>query len=101
MILIEFAGSVYSIIGFNRTKIECDEFDKEISYCRYSYPNQLLRDIGIQDCAKNNTSTENCDAVMLDNQRHDFVKVIIVLAVFIIFFRAVAFCIMKYRLKNN
>ncbi|KAL7034286.1 hypothetical protein ACKWTF_007922 [Chironomus riparius] len=94
-------GSVYSIIGFNRTKIECDEFDKEISYCRYSYPNQLLRDIGIQDCAKNNTSNENCDAVMLDNQKHDFVKVIIVLAVFIIFFRAVAFCIMKYRLKNN
>ncbi|CAG9804367.1 unnamed protein product [Chironomus riparius] len=94
-------GSVYSIIGFNRTKIECDEFDKEISFCRYSYPNQLLRDIGIQDCAKNNTSNENCDAVMLDNQKHDFVKVIIVLAVFIIFFRAVAFCIMKYRLKNN
>ncbi|XP_070491982.1 ATP-binding cassette sub-family G member 1-like [Chironomus tepperi] len=93
-------GSVYSIIGFNRTKIECDEFDKEISYCRYSYPNQLLRDIGIQDCAKNSTINENCDAVMLDNQRYDFVKVIIVLALFIIFFRAVAFCIMRYRLKN-
>lgn len=93
-------GSVYSIIGFNREKMECDDFDNELVYCRYSYPNQLLRDIGIQDCAKNDTMNINCDEFMYENQKRDFSRVIIVLVVFIIVFRLIAFCIMRYRLKN-
>lgn len=91
-------GSVYSVLGFNRTKLECDESDDKLNYCRYSYPNQLLRDIGVQDCAKNSTS--NCDNYMYNNQKRDFTRVIIALVLFIIFFRVVAFCIMRYRLKH-
>lgn len=92
---------MYAIIGFNREKMECDEDDNELNYCRYSYPTQLLKDIGIQDCAKNNSTTNlNCDDFMYENQKKDFSMAIVALVIFIIFFRAVAFCIMRYRLKH-
>lgn len=98
-------------MGFNREKIECDESDEKLNYCRYSYPNQLLRDIGVQECAKendifknlnnnNSTITLTCDQFMYENQKRDFCKVIIVLIIFIIVFRLIAFCIMRYRLKH-
>ena len=89
-------GGVYTIFGFNRGKIECD--DDKLNYCRYSYPNQLLRDIGIQDCAKN--STTNCDEVMYENQKVDFLKVIVALIMFTLVFRGVAYFIMRHRLKS-
>lgn len=91
-----FVGGVYSIFGFNREKIECD--DEKVKYCRYSYPNQLLRDIGIQDCAKN--STTNCDDYMLENQKSDFINVIFILILFAIVFRSVAYFLMRHRLKS-
>lgn len=90
------AGGVYAIFGFNRAKIECD--DERLNYCRYSYPNQLLRDIGIQDCAKN--STTNCDAYMYESQKTDFSKAIFTLILFTIVFRSVAYFIMRHRLKS-
>lgn len=90
-------GAVYSIFGFNRGKIECDD-ESELNYCRYSYPNQLLRDIGVQDCAKN--STTNCDDYMYANQKTDFSKVICILVLFAVVFRTVAYFIMRHRLKN-
>jgi ATP-binding cassette, subfamily G (WHITE), member 1 len=94
-------GCVYSLLGFNRERIECDESDEKLNYCRYSYPNQLLRDIGVQECAKdNNNSTLTCDEMMYENQKHDFSKTIIVLILFIVVFRLIAFCIMRYRLKH-
>jgi ATP-binding cassette, subfamily G (WHITE), member 1 len=93
-------GSVYSLLGFNREKIECDESDEKLNYCRYSYPNQLLRDIGMQECAKDINSTLTCDEIMYENQKHDFSKTIIVLIIFIVAFRLIAFCIMRYRLKH-
>ncbi|CRL02482.1 CLUMA_CG015200, isoform A [Clunio marinus] len=90
-------GGVYTIFGFNRGKIECDD-DEELNYCRYSYPNQLLRDIGMQDCPKN--STTNCDVYMYENQKADFSKVICILILFTVVFRCIAYFIMRYRLKN-
>lgn len=96
---------MYSILGFNREKIECDETDEKLNYCRYSYPNQLLRDIGVQECAKDNKNSNStiamtCDEFMYESQKRDFCKVIIVLIVFIVVFRLIAFCLMRYRLKH-
>lgn len=97
LIDVQFSGGVYSIFGFNREKLECD--DDKLNYCRYSYPNQLLRDIGIQDCAKNN-STTSCDQFMYENQKTDFIQVIGCLILFALLFRTIAYFIMSHRLKN-
>jgi hypothetical protein len=97
-------GSVYSIIGLNREKLECDESEERLNYCRYSYPNQLLRDIGIQDCAADSSNSSNitqtCDEFMYESQKKDLCKVFVVLLIFIIAFRVIAFCLMRYRLKH-
>lgn len=96
--MFDFVGGVYAIFGFQREKLECD--DEVLNYCRYSYPNQLLRDIGIQDCAKNSTTLNNCDEFMYANQKTSFVKVIIALILFTIVFRGIAYFIMRHRLKH-
>lgn len=82
--------------------MECDETEEKVNYCRYTYPNQLLKDIGIQDCTIVNATnaTLNCDDLMYENQKRDFAKVIIALIIFIIVFRLIAFFIMRYRLKH-
>ena len=94
----DFLGGVYTIFGFRREKLPCD--DDELNYCRYSYPNQLLRDIGLQDCEKNSTITQNCDDFMYVNQKTGFYKTICILILFTILFRTIAYYIMRYRLKN-
>lgn len=91
-------GGVYSIMGFNREKLECDETGDMPKMCYFAYPNKLIREKGIQDCAKDATS--NCDAYLYDHQKTDFIKVIVALTIFIILFRLLAYCIMRYRLKH-
>jgi hypothetical protein len=94
-------GSVFSILGFGREKIECDS-DKDVKVCRWSRPNQLLKDIGILDCVRTNAtnSNESCDAIMLKKQIDIFWIDIAVLFAFILSFRLIAFYIMRYKLKH-
>lgn len=98
-----FAGSVYSIFGFGREKLECDD-TSSLNYCRYSYPSQLIRDIGMQneffDCSKNSTINKFCDQNVHASQKLIFYKVIIVLILFIVFFRTLSYFIMRHRLKS-
>lgn len=75
-----------------------------MNYCRYSYPNQLIRDIGMQDniidCAQSHFRTKSCDLNVYASQKLMFTKAIVILIVFIFLFRALAYYIMRYRLKN-
>lgn len=96
LITISFciSGSVYSILGFNREKLDCDAI-----YCHYRIPNQFIKDIGMLECSKN--STQICDQVSIYNeQRSGFWHVILILIVFIFVFRTCAYIIMSHRLKH-
>ncbi|KAG5681538.1 hypothetical protein PVAND_010960 [Polypedilum vanderplanki] len=93
-------GGVYAIFGFQRKKLECDENgdDDKIQFCFFTDPNKLIREKGIQDCANN--STKKCADVMYEDQKTNFYIVIVALIMFIILFRVIAYCIMRYRLKH-
>lgn len=66
-------GTLQTIYGFNRTKMECD-----IIYCHYTYPSRMLDEVG----------------------RADIEQVLAVLIAYAIGSRIVTYLLIKYRLKH-
>lgn len=64
-----------TILGYNRTKLNCEEF-----YCHFQQPQKFLETVGVED-----TITY---------------QAIVILIVFFVLFRVVAFCMINYRLKH-
>lgn len=69
-----FDGSVVSIFGFNRTRLECHDI-----YCHYSRPKVFLRDVDMLEA--------------------NYTTAIIFLVVLFLFLRIITFYIMSFRLR--
>lgn len=70
-----FDGGTTAILGWNRPKMHCSE-----DYCHYRTPKNFLNAINFEE---------------------NFLKSVEILFIFFLLFRIVAFCIMRYRLKNS
>lgn len=69
-------GGATAILGWNRPKMHCSE-----NYCHYNIPRKFLQEIDLQD--KNFSNSAQA------------------LIFFLLFFRVIAYFIMRYRLKNS
>lgn len=67
-------GVLNSVLGFNRSKLECDEI-----YCHFMDPKKVLRDFGANV---------------------DMTQAFSILLLYILFCQAASFILFRYRLKN-
>lgn len=68
-------GGTTAVLGWNRTKLHCSEL-----YCHYNLPKKFLNTIDLDE---------------------NYLKSVEALIFFLLFFRIIAFFIMRYRLKNS